>query len=430
MANNSKQQVRPGAFFGVPGVTRWTYQQENNDGLVTTESSGGATGSVAVTPPQGIIPFYQTDVAFGWKVNLTRTTSGESAGAGGTVNVSTQNPYNYFNNLKLQVNKLYAPIDVYSSYEMSLYNFLRPMLGNDMLGSMGLWTNPTGFPSNPATSPFTTAASATFTAPNTVVGHEWPVSIWMDEYFDLDMNGNVKGMANRLPISPLYMSGEARVVTPTWQYAAVLAPNSDLGPFVKSGVFSTQPTVNDTFTLNIARQGIYASNNIATMPPVYNWRPAFTSRQYAPINYSKVKIPLRIALNPGGGQLLSLIVRLYDPALASNVGAAVPLSNVSNIIVSYGSGIVRYQDRVTDMRQRLIDQHGVILPDGVIAYDLAVDEFQRVSNARALNMYLTDVFLEIDFSSVPSNTAYAVIFAETLTYVIDNVAAAVGVAAM
>lgn len=426
MAAQKQAQVTPGSMFGVPGVTRWTFQPENNDGNSTNEvSSGGATN---VAPVQGIIPFYQTDVAFGWKQLTTINSSGNSGGVGGTVNVSEQAGYNFKNNLKLTVNKLYSPIDVYSDYDLSLYNFLRPMLGNNVNGSGALYTAPIGFPKSPATSPFGTGFALTsngFVAPQ-----EWPVSLWMDEYFNLDMNGNITGMAHRLPISPLYMSGEARVVTPSFQWASLFAPTTDLGPFVKSGTFSTQPTANETFIFNIRRQGIYASNNLASMPPVYPWRLSLTSRQYSPINYSKVKIPLRVALNPGGGQLLLLNIRLYDPTLNSGIGGPVSLANVSNLILTYGSGIVRYYDTPTDMRQRLMDQHNVILPDGNITYDLAIDDRQRVTNARALNMYLTDVFLEIDFSSVPSSSAYAIIFAETFTYVIDNVAAAVGVAAV
>lgn len=428
-AKQVQQKVSPGAFFGAPGMTRWTYQQENNYGLATTESSGGATGSTNITPPLGIIPFYQTDVAFGWKVQIVVAQSGNSAGAGGTVNQSPQGFYNLLNNFKLTVNKLYNPIDVYSSYDLCLYNFYRPMLGNNINGSGALYTSPVGFPLNPATSPFT-ASPNNFTAASQTIPMEWPVSIWLDEYFNLDMNGNVTGMAHRLPISPMYMSGEARVVQPSWQYASILAANADLGPFVKSGAFTTQPTVNDTFTLQVNRQGIYASNNLSTMPPVYPWRPSITSRQYSPINFAQVKIPLRVALNPGGGQLLSLMVRLFDPTLNSNIGAPVPLANVSSIQLSYGSGIVRFFDSVTDMRQRFMDQHNVILPDGIIAYDLAIDDRQRLTNARALNMYLTDVFLQINFSSAPSSSAYAVITAETLTFVIDNVAAASGVAAV
>lgn len=424
-----QKQVTPGALFGVPGITRWTYQPENNDQLSTVESSGGATGSTNVVPPLGIIPFYQTDVAFGWKVQLARNTSGENAGVGGTVNQSPQGLYNLLNNFKLTVNKLYNPIDVYSSFDLVMYNFYRPMLGNNLNGSGALYTAPVGFPLNPVASPFT-ATPNSFTAASQTIPMEWPVSIWFDEYFNLDMNGNITGVAHRLPISPMYMSGEARVVTPTWQYASILAANADLGPFVKSGAFSTQPTVNDTFVLSLRRQGIYASNNLATMPPVYPWRPAITSRQYSPVNFAQVKIPLRVALNPGGGQLLSVMIRLFDPALNTNIGAPVPLANVSSIVLSYGSGIVRFQDSVIDMRQRFIDQHNIILPDGIIAYDLAIDDRQRLTNARALNMYLTDIFLQINFSSAPSNTAYAVITAETLTYVIDNVAAAVGVAAV
>ena len=429
MANKGQpaQQLQPGQMFGLPGVTRWTEQQENNSGMATTESSGGATGVTNVVPPQGIIPFYQTDVAFGWNVQLTIAQT-NNAGVGGTNNLSEQAPYNFFNNLRLSVNKLYSPIDIYSSYELALYSFYRPMLGGDTVSNAGAYKAPTQFPVGTFANPF--SGTYSFTSSSFVVPMELPVSLWMDEYFDLDMNGNIGGVSHRLPISPLFMSGEARVVTPSWQYASVLAANTDLGPFVKSGAFTTQPTVLDTFTLNIVRRGIYASNNIATMPPVYNWRSALTSRAYAPINQAKLKIPIRIVLNPGGGQLLSLIVRLYDPTLNSNIGGPIPLSNVSGLILSYGSGIVRYQDTVTDMKKRLMDQHQLIMPEGVIAYDLALDDNLRITNARALNLYLTDVFLEIDFSSLPSSSAYAVIFAETLTYVIDNVAASVGVAAM
>ena len=436
MAGQTQQkQVVPGSMFGVPGVTRWTYQQENNYGLATVESSGGATGVTAITPPLGIIPFFQTDVAFGWKNQFVITNSGNSAGVGGTVNPSPQGWFNLLNNLKLTVNKLYNPIDVYSSYDLVLYNFYRPMLGNNINGSGSLYTAPIGFPLNPATTGFTASPNSLTATPQTIA-IDFPVSLWMDEYFNLDMNGNITGVSHRLPVSPLYMSGEARVVQPSWQYASVLAPNADLGPFTKTGAFTTQPTVNNTFTFNVLRQGIYASNNLASMPPVYPWRLAITSRQYSPINYAQVKIPLRIALNPGGGQLLSVMVRLFDPALNTNQGNLISLSTLQNaaglsgIVVSYGSGIIRYQDNAIDMRARFVDQHNVVLPDGIVSYDFAIDDRQRITNARMLNMYLTDVFLILNFSTVPSATAYAVITAETFTYVIDNVAAAVGVAAV
>jgi hypothetical protein len=429
-------QVRPGSMFAVPGITRWTYQQDNNYALTTVESSGGATGSVAVTPPLGIIPFYQTDVAFGWNIQLS-VTQANNAGTT-TITASPQAPYNFFNNLKLSVNKLYSPIDVYSDYDLHIYNTLRPMYGNNLRGSSQYFTAPAQFPVSPAASPFGTGF-AFATAGPFYVPMEWPVSLWFDEYFDLDLDGNIKGVNHRLPVSPLYMSGEARVVTPYWQYAQVLSAggSADLNPFHYGGTLTTLPTVLDTFNVNFNRVGIYSSNNLSTMPPVFAWRLALTSRQFAPVNYGQVKIPIRVALNPGSGQLLLLMVRFFDPAIGVYGGptvlsTATLLTPPGGMIVTYGSGIIRAQDTYIDMRQRIMNQHDLILPEGIIAYDFAVDDRQRITNARALNMYLTDVFLQINFvtGQLPSASAYAIIFAETLTYVIDNVAAAVGVAAM
>lgn len=418
----AKNAPRVGQFFGIPGVTRWTYQPDNNSGLQTVVSQTNSKNAL------NIIPFYQTDIAFGWKLwhQLAQTST---VGVGGTVNQSQYAPYNTFGPLKLTVNKLYSPIDVQSGIDLAIYNFYRPMRGLDYGGASSLYTAPIGMPNSVVNQANAVATNAyTLTQASPVVPFELPVSLWLDEYFDLTMNGDIAGVDHRVFVSPLYMSGEARVVTPQISYNPGFAANSDQGPFVTSGSFTTQPTYVVTSTLQFNRVGVYASNNLVTMPKVYNWRLALTSKQIAVGNTNKIKIPLRIALNPGGGQLLSLFVRLYDPS-SGVFGAPVPLSTVSQIIVTYGSGIVRFFDTVADMQARVMDQHNIILPQGVILYDLALDESQRLTNARALNLYLTDVFIEIDFSTNPSVASYAVLFAETLTFVIDNVAVAVGVAA-
>ena len=84
----------------------------------------------------------------------------------------------------------------------------------------------------------------------------------------------------------------------------------------------------------------------------------------------------------------------------------------------YGSNLFRYQDRPAETQARYEEQHGFILPTGVLAWDLALDRRGRITNANALNTLNTSgIQVNLQFTGTLSASAYCVVGVEALTYV-------------
>ena len=412
-ANQQAQAPAPGQFFGVPGLTQWTEQKENNDGLVIN------LGQSAPANVQGIIPFKQVDVVFWWELEVTWSNT-VTAGTQ-TINTSPYFPYNIFGESRVKIQNQFDSWHVYTGIDAAIFQLIRPMRpGTDSRENLGAnpagaWSSNGGWANANTPQPNLDATAGATSSSGTInFSLEIPASLRFDAYWELAEDGTVLDVPKPAWVSPQFMAGTARMVAPAIAAPAILGSALDTSPYVATGSNSTPATASGTITLGFRRVGLYSSNNQAAMPVVRNWQYLRDVSQFSLSGVNKKDLVV-----PTVGQILSLFVRLWDPSANSGIGGAIALSNVTRCSVQYGSGLLRFDDTPRSMQRRFLRQHGVLLPAGVMAWDLAVDELGKISNARALNTLNTaSVLVHLDFSGALSSTAYAVMGVEALTYVV------------
>jgi hypothetical protein len=131
---------------------------------------------------------------------------------------------------------------------------------------------------------------------------------------------------------------------------------------------------------------------------------------------SIVDIPLQAVAQPG--QILLVYVRMWDPAANGGLGAPININVVTRCQLQYGSGLLRFDDTPKQAQRRIMSQHGLLLPVGVIAWDLGTDQYGRVSNAGALNTLTTaGVNIHLEFTAAQSASSYVVVGTELLVIV-------------
>lgn len=423
MATTNQAPV-PGSLFGLPGGTLPIEENDTTVGLSTTLQSGQSVTA------NGIQPFKQTDVILGWELEnqwaYTITT-----GTGQTLTASPFYPYNLYGPLKLNMQNQYNAIDVLSGRDLAFFLSYRPRwYNNDERNA--LYASPVG--ANAATgyavstwnqAQLLQAANQTsFTGGITSNFYmRLPASIEFDQYFPLDISGNLVGQPGRAIISPQYMGGTTRIVTANVTYAQGLG-TLDTSPF-----FTTQltPTSDSATTyasatngLTVRRYGFYSSNDVRYLPPVQPWQYALKSFQF-PING---QTQLNIPLPNDAGQILSTWVWLWDPTANANAGGAIAMSNVSNARLLYGSSLKRFDDTPRSAQYRWIQQHAQLPPAGFIGWDMALAPDGRLMNwGGTLNTLTTNAInIQVQFASgfTPSTTAYAIVGYEALQYVVPQ----------
>jgi hypothetical protein len=411
-------QVPVGALYGLPGFTERFEQYENLNNVVT------AGQQAAQTPFAPAASFQKTDIVFFWELE-TYWSQNLTYSAGTLVN-SPEGPYNLFQGPKLKLQGQYSPVECDSGFHMALWQMMRPMRGRGQRNLQDLMqTNPA-----PAASfanqliPQANLCGATlatsYSSPVTITNYpfmlEIPAGLFMDEYWDLAIDGSLLPNAAGIVapsaafVSPQYMGGGERVVVPQFNIAAGVAPTYDQGPLA----FTAAPTISvfgESVLINARRTGVFASENPAELPPVFNWQYRRASKRYPIGAASKVDIPITEY-----GQVLSTFVTIFDPALGTNnVGGYYNIANMTKVQLIYGSNLPRFDDDVPTMQSRFIEQHGFLPPQGTVIYDLAGTGFNdNLSNARALNTLTnsnTHFHLEM---TAPGAAAYAEVGVELL----------------
>lgn len=418
-AQAAQANLAPGSVFGVPGYTQKLEQYDAITGFSTPLANAAQT---AFNPPGS---FQKTDVIFWWELVVNTFTLTAVPGTGPLW--SPYAPYNLFQNLSVKMQGKYLPLEVLSGVDAAIFQLIRPMRGQSaysaLLGANAFQNfqnaNTTAGLTFAQTN-LTNALPANVPAPGSFTFTlELPGSLWIDEYWDLAQNGRLMPNANGVVapmgafVSPQYMGGGERVVLPKFQYAALSGTNSDNGPILGSGTAAAGSVSVDT-----RRIGVYGSQNVAELPPVFNWQYRRHSYEYPIGNSNQVTIPIQ-----DYGQILSIFVRLYDPGLtvASEVGAPYPIANVSKCQVLYGSNLLKYDDVPYTMQKRFLDQHGFLPPIGTLIWDMAIKNNNTpvISNAGALNT-LTNanckIFLQFT-PTLPSASSYAVVGLEYLPFV-------------
>jgi hypothetical protein len=431
----SPQQVPVGALYGLPGFTERFEQFENLQNITTIVTAAGGNAIGALTPFNPPASFQKTDVVFWWEMECFVTEA--MAFTVGGVTFSPEAIYNKIQTLRLKLQGQYTPIEVESGFDAAFMQMYRPMRGRGQRNNQDLmdsnvplaaaYPNSTMAQANLAGAPAGAgtiggqgnAATGVITTPLALTNYpftlEIPAGIFLDEYWDLALDGsllpNAAGVVapSAAFVSPQYMGGGERVVVPQFNVAPLAGANYDQFPAgITSALTITAASVTDTLLINCRRIGVFASENPAELPPVFNWQYRRTSKRFPIGAVSKVDIPITEY-----GQILSVFVRIFDPTTAQ--GSYYNMANMTKCQVLYGSNLPRFDDDVPAMQNRWIQQHGFLPPQGTVAWDLAATGFNdNLSNARALNTLTnanTHVHLEM---SAPGANTYAVVGIELL----------------
>jgi hypothetical protein len=412
------QQVPVGALYGLPGFTERFEQYENLNNVVTV---GGQSAQTPFAPSGS---FQKTDIVFWWELE-TQWTQSQTYSAGVLAN-SPEGPYNLFQGLKLKLQGQYTPIEVESGFDAAFMQMYRPMRGRGQRNGQALMDVNVPAAANYANALIPQAnlagasLPATYTSPMSIANYpfqlELPAGIFLDEYWDLALDGsllpNAAGVVSPSAafVSPQYMGGGERVIVPQFNFAAGDAANYDQGPLAATTAL-TSSAFSQSTNINARRVGVFASENPAELPPVFNWQYRRASKRVPLGAVSKADIPLTEY-----GQVLSAYVRIFDPTLGTNgVGGYYNVANMTKCQVLYGSNLPRFDDDVPAMQNRFIEQHGFLPPQGTVVWDMAATGYNdNLSNARALNTLTnanTHVHIEM---AAPGASAYAVVGTELL----------------
>ncbi len=406
--NTATQGPAPGSRYGVPGITQRFEQYDTTVGAVTSLNQNANVSWNNVNPLQ------KTDVIHWWELNITWTntyTLGTEV-----VALSMMAPYNLLQNFSLQMQGQYKPLDVVSGFDAALFQLIRPMRGSAQMAAQVLMGSAPASPFiNSAIPDSNRVSSVSITATTNPViwTMEIPGCLWFDQYWDLAEDGTVLASPISAYISPQYMGGGERIVTPKTQFAAGFTSSYDLGPLAITTA-GTVTAFTSSVSIDVRRIGIYASVDPAEMPPVFNWQYQRRARQLAIGAAPKIDLPVT-----DYGQVLMIFVRLFDPALNAGVGGPSPLANVSKCQVLYGSNLPRFDDTPLTAQKRFLDQHGFLPPQGTIVWDTAItDTGGYITNAKAINTLTNaNVKVHLEWSVAMGASAYASMGVESLVYV-------------
>jgi hypothetical protein len=433
---NTVQSVPVGALYGLPGFTERFEQFENLQNIVTTVSAAGSGALGTTTPFNPPASFQKTDVVFWWELECFVTEA--IAFTGGGITFSPEAIYNKLQGLRLKLQGQYTPIEVESGFDAAFMQMMRPMRGRgqrntqDLMASNAIvssqYPNSTMPQANLAGSPAGTGAiggqgaatTGVITTPLALTNYpfilELPAGVFIDEYWDLALDGSLLPNAAGIVapsaafVSPQYMGGGERVVAPQFNVAPLAGANYDQFPAgITSALTITAASVTDTLTINARRVGVFASENPAELPPVFNWQYRRASKRVPIGAVTKFDIPITEY-----GQVLSTYIRIFDPTTAQ--GSFYNVANVTKCQLLYGSNLPRFDDDIPAMQNRFIQQHGFLPPQGIMVWDMAATGFNdNISNARSLNTLTNaNTHFHVEVSVAPGAQAYAVIGVELL----------------
>lgn len=412
-------QIPIGQYFGLPGYTEEFEQYENQLGVVTTLQQ---STPVPYAPQASL---QKTDVVYWWDME-TFWTESVTYSAGVLVN-SPEGPQNLIQQPKLKLQGQYTPVECESGFDMAFFQWYRPMRGKGQRNTQDLASaNPvasTAFPNTliPQANLAASTLATSYTSPASISSYpmniEWPAGIYLDEYWDIAIDGTLLPNANGVVapmsafVSPQYMGGGERVVTPQFNFAAGIAANYDQGPLAATTAL-TVSAFSGSATVNMRRIGVYSSDDPRELPPIFNWQYRRTSRRVNIGAVTKFDLPITEY-----GQVLSTFARIFDPALGTNnVGGYYNVANINKCQLLFGSNLPRFDDDVAAMQNRFIQQHGFLPPQGTVVFDLCASRrTDRLSNSRALNTLTNaNCKVHIELASAPGASAYAVLGVELL----------------
>ena len=384
--SDTATQVAPGQYYGLPGLTQWMELPDTQTGVNVAFSQTGTTNVNTLSQ------LTQDNIVFWWELDVAVSQT-YTVGTGGQT-TSPYFPWSYLSSVQLSLQSMYNNVQVDNGFDLYLFEALWPTRGFHMEGVSGgnLGANPVekayaagppqlGVPYAGAENPnlwltTVTATPSSMTALNFTVN--LPGSYFLDEYWDMDMGGNLLSeTAIPATVSPQYMAGAARQVTPKVVISASSVADLSTGPFTLAG----NATLTGSLTFSLRRVGLYSTENPATDPPVYHWQYQRISK-----SYPLVGSPVTVKIDESA-QILGLFLRFWDPIAQ----APIAITNIQYIQLLYGGSLYRFNDTPKTMQRRIFQQHRLLLPVGVLAWDLSLDPdgSGKLTNAYALNTLVT-----------------------------------------
>lgn len=415
----TQETVPVGALFGLPGYTEEFEQYENLFNVVTALAQ---TTPTPYAPPASV---QKTDIIYWWELETTWTES-VTYSAGVLAN-SPEGPYNLLQQPKLKLQGQYTPVECESGFDMAFFQMYRPMRGKGQRNVQDLMQAgvvlSTAFANTliPQANFAGATLATSYVSPATITAFpfnlEWPAGIYLDEYWDMAIDGtllpNASGVVSPVSafVSPQYMAGGERVIVPQFNVSAGVAATYDQGPLAATTAL-TVTAFSGSVTQNLRRVGVYSSDDPRELPPVFNWQYRRASKR---INIGAVT-KFDLALTEYG-QVFSVFARIFDPTLGTNnVGGYYNVANVTKCQLLKGSNLPRFDDDIATMQKRFVEQHGFLPPQGTVVWDLiASRRTDRLSNSRCMNTLTnSNAKVHIELSAAPGSTAYAVLAIELL----------------
>ena len=423
MTMNVNTQPQPGSLFGVPTQTvREFFLPESNGNSVTTTLNSGSSISA------NLDQYDQTNIirAHAFYINLAMTFT---AGTSETLTQSQLFPYNVISSFQVKFQSAFSTMDlsgimafVMQSYRPSLAKKTGPMVASNLGVAASQYSTITTeqTSTNLAVSSGVSDATASI---NLVL--ESPESIKFDKYWELDNLGRPlvtnQGMLPALRniiVSPEYMSGLTRIITPTLQFNQLLGVNNTLNAPVSKAAADTTSTATGTATISTYKIGWYQGNDAAMPAKITPWR--YARNQFSvPVSTGNPIINLAND-NAGQGQILSLVIYTYDPTLNTGTGGIVPFSDYATVELVVGSEFLLRKDTIATMQYKWLEQHGTLPWAGMIMYDLAINDVGEFTNENAINTLNTaGCQVRITYASgyVPASGSQIFVGVEALKWV-------------
>lgn len=404
--------VPPSSLFGLPGITQWSEQKENNDQTTVTQSSGSQNTANFATN------FKQTDVVLNWQMEVSNSTT--TTWSAGTPVRSARFPFNYVGPIQLNFQNQFNSINYPDGFHAAIMQAIRPSKWGYIPQFMDQNTPPLGNINGTNWTNLTTSNTAyalptSGTAQTTAFTIDLSPGILFNSYYDLEEDGRLyshKATPIKAWVCPQLMSGTNRVIQPAVTMNQIIGAAGDTAALTNNGV--TLTSASGTTTLGFRRKAIYQPAGINDTPPIFNWQYSRDFRRFAIGTVSSMDIAI-----PQIGQILSMAFVMWDPTINTGaVGGALPLSSIKECDVIYGSGLYKNQDTAQRMQDRFFRQHGLFLPDGTLVWDWAITDDGLVTNSMALNTLTTSgCTLHIDFTAQQNAGSYGILLLEALRYV-------------
>lgn len=409
MAGNAN--IPDGALFGLPGVTVPSEQKENNSPTTTVPSASAQT--TASFPAN----FKQTDVVYAWRMIFALTMGGAAAGTG--IAVTAHFPYNMIGPLALNMQNQFDTINVFSGFDLLMFQLMRPQKQTSWIANVGDQMNAVAFDAyNDAGNAIT---ASNYTVTSTAINFDFDLlpGIQFDLYYDLEQNGMLlsdKAQGIRTFVGPQMMAGTNRIIQPRVtfnQFGGLATAGNDTTTYPYSTTAGAVTLTTPSIALNFRRKITYQPQSSKDAPLLWNWQYSRQCVRGTIGAQNQIVIPLPLV-----GQILAFYIRFQDPGQAQASQIINLATNTSELDVQIGSGLFRYQDTFEDMQSRFWRQHGVRLPLGVAAWDMATLDDGRITNKDAINTLTTSgCQVTVTFSVTPSASAYYVLGYEALRYV-------------